>query len=110
MMPFSNATEVLNEPDDDGFAFYKISFQWYSTIGAIMTWIPAIIVSHLTGGRDMNKYNINLISPVIRSWLPESYQHAELKPMNNIKCSAKICSETGTQQEVTELITNDNKA
>lgn len=68
-----------NRVADDGFAFYKISFQWYSTIGLIMTWIPAVIISHLTGGQDLSKFNIQLLSPFVQNMLPIKYRHIELK-------------------------------
>lgn len=63
----------------DDFAFYKISFQWYSTIGVLCMWIPAIIVSHLTGGQNFENFNIQLLSPVVRGLVPKKYRLTELK-------------------------------
>lgn len=79
-MNFRAWTDVDNEFDrtDDGFAFHKISFQWYSTIGVFLTWIPALIVSHLTGGQNLDQFNIRLLAPCIQKLLPIKYHHVEL--------------------------------
>lgn len=63
----------------DDFAFYKISFQWYSTIGVLSTWIPAIIVSYLTGGQKFDNFNVTLLSPLVRGLVPKRYRMTELK-------------------------------
>lgn len=68
---------------DEDFAFYKISFQWYPVIGVFAMYIPAIIISHLTGGQDFTKFNIKLLSPPIRKFVPKKYHHTELNTMEN---------------------------
>lgn len=103
------AWDVPEIEADDGFAFYKISFQWYSTIGAIMFWIPAIIVSHATGGQDLSKFNMKLLSPFIRRMLPRKYHHTELKPLDKKMSNDKETNETIFRHELTELITQNNK-
>lgn len=73
------------ESQNDSFAFYKISFLWYSVIGVITTWIPAIIISHLTGGQNFNGFNVQLLSPIVRHLVPIKYRHIELKTVKNVK-------------------------
>lgn len=90
-------------PADDSFGFYKIAFQWYSTIGVITMWIPAIIVSHLTGGTDFKTFNFKLLSPCIEALMPRKYRHIEMKLISSVVQSQnksdnqnenKIASET----------------
>lgn len=69
------------EKIDESFAFYKISFQWYAFIGVAAMIIPSIIVSHLSGGQDFTRFDIQLLSPCIRKLLPKKYQHTELKSL-----------------------------
>lgn len=106
--PFRVWTQPTVEPDD-GFAFYKISFQWYSVIGTIMFWIPAVIISHLTGGQDLNKFNIKLLSPFIQRMLPLKYRHTELgtieKRISNLEREA---NGNALRQELTDLIRKNN--
>lgn len=103
-----NVTETMNEIDD-GFAFYKISFQWYSAIGAVMTWIPAIIVSHFTGGPDMSKFNIKLFAPFVQKMIPARYHHTELKTVDKKIHLEQSNEENGTKQELTGLMVQNNE-
>lgn len=94
---------------DDGFAFYKISFQWYPAIGAFMTWISAIIVSYFTGGPDMSKFNIKLFSPFVQKMLPAKYHLIELKDVNKKICVDGVNTEMGAKHELTGLIEQNNE-
>lgn len=80
-------------PDIEDFAFYKIAFQWYPLIGVISMWIPAIIISFLTGGQDFTNFNIHLLSPCIQKLLPKKYRHTELKVIRSLNKSAEHESE-----------------
>lgn len=74
-----------------------------------MFWIPAVIVSHLTGGQDLSKFNINLLSPFIQRMLPAKYRHTELKPIGKkISNLGKEVNGGALKQELTELITKNN--
>lgn len=99
---------MVNKPDD-GFAFYKISFQWYSAIGAVTTWIVAVIGSYLTGGQDMSKFNIQLLSPFVHKLLPEKYRHTELKSIDNKMSADKANHQNGVKAELTGLIPHNNE-
>lgn len=104
-----SAPVKMAEELNDGFAFYKIAFQWYSTIGVVMTWIPGIIISHLTGGLDLNKFNIKLLSPFVQKMLPSKYRHIELKTMYQVNIVDSIKSELGTKREMDGLIAQNNE-
>lgn len=93
---------------DEGFAFHKISFQWYPAIGAVMTWITAIFVSYLTGGPDMSKFDIKLFSPFIQKMLPNKYHLTELKIMDQKISTDKANTEIGAKHELTGLIATNN--
>lgn len=73
----------LADPSDEGFALYKIAFQWYSLVGILAMYVPAIIVSHLTGGTDFKTFNFKLLSPCIEALMPRKYRHTELKLISN---------------------------
>lgn len=80
-------------------------------IGVLATWIPAIIVSHLTGGTDFSKFNIQLLSPVIRKWMPKKYIHTEMKiPKNSsdLKCN-KMKLGSCEKLEMTKFISNNDE-
>lgn len=72
-----------NGPLDGDFAFYKIAFQWYTAIGVLSMWIPAIIISHLTGGTDFKTFNFKLLSPCVEALMPKKYRHTEMKLISN---------------------------
>lgn len=63
------------------FAFYKISFMWYGPIGLVLTWTIGIVTSVLTGGNDLNQFNMNLLSPYVKRLLPKKYRHIQLQPV-----------------------------
>lgn len=69
---------------EDGFALYKIAFQWYPLIGVISMWIPSIIISYLTGGQDFTNFNIQLLSPCVQKLVPKKYRHTELKFISSV--------------------------
>lgn len=89
----------------DDFAFYKISFQWYSTIGVLTMWIPAIIISHLTGGQNFENFNTTLLSPIVRRFVPRKYQLTELRraanKLNKYECNI---ADEKKSAEASELI------
>lgn len=80
---------VANGPLDGDFAFYKIAFQWYTTIGVLSMWIPSIIISHLTGGTDFKTFNFKLLSPCIEALMPQKYRHTEMKLISNLQSQNK---------------------
>lgn len=96
-------------PTDDGFAFYKIAFQWYPFIGVITMWIPSIIISYLTGGQDFSNFNIQLLSPCAQKWMPKKYRHTELKLIKNLNNSDDI-NRKNSLLETTKWVTPDDKS
>lgn len=67
---------------NDGFAFHKISAQWYTLIGWFAVWIPGVVISYLTGGKDFNDINFQLLAPCARRFIPRRYRHTKLKVIN----------------------------
>lgn len=68
---------------EEGFALYKIAFQWYPLLGVISMWIPAMIISYLTGGQDFTNFNVQLLSPCVQKLVPRKYRHRELKVVSS---------------------------
>lgn len=75
---YSATTTQLN----NDFAFYKIAFQWYPALGVLSMWIPAMIISYLTGGQNFDHFNVELLAPCVQGWVPRKYRHTEMKLMN----------------------------
>lgn len=98
-------------PENDGFAFYKIAFQWYPLIGVLSMWIPTIIISFLTGGQDFTNFNIQLLSPCVQRLLPKKYRHTELKLITSRHKSVRRESEAKFTSDMTEWISKrENKS
>lgn len=82
---YSRTPKPLPHESEDEFALHKIAFQWYPVLGVFLMIIPAIIISHLTGGQDLTKLNIQLLSPCAQKFMPKKYRHFQLKRENNGK-------------------------
>lgn len=89
---------------NDDFAFYKISFQWYSAIGVLTMWIPAIIISHLTGGQKFENFNVTLLSPIVRRFVPRKYQLTELRRASNMATKYESPDNNKKSPEASQLI------
>lgn len=108
---FSNTTSSQSHGIyDDGFAFYKISFQWYPLLGVISMWIPSIIISYLTGGQDFTNFNVQLLSPCVRNWIPIKYRHSELKLIKTHNESVNDENEDRFTTEMSEWISKKEKS
>lgn len=70
---------------NDGFALHKISAHWYTLIGWFAVWIPGVVISYLTGGKDVNDVNFQLLAPCVRRIIPRRYRHAKLKVIHITK-------------------------
>jgi sodium-coupled monocarboxylate transporter 8/12 len=71
--PVGNLTGVIIQdvPDQSGvFPLYRLSYHWINPIGIFTVFIVGSIVSYLTGPRELDKIDPELISPVIHSFLP----------------------------------------
>ncbi|XP_035777396.1 sodium-coupled monocarboxylate transporter 1-like [Anopheles albimanus] len=51
---------------EPGFELYRISYLWYTTLGALITIVIAVIVSFLVGANNPDEMNPNLFSPFIQ--------------------------------------------
>lgn len=73
-----------------------------------MFWIPAVIISHLTGGQDMSSFNIQLLAPFIQKMLPMKYRHTELRPIEKkISNLNEEGDASALKQEISELLTKN---
>lgn len=52
--------------EDEGFSLFKMSFLWYGVFGTLLFWAVAIPVSHLTGAQDLDKLNLQLLTPAVK--------------------------------------------
>ncbi|XP_067005764.2 sodium-coupled monocarboxylate transporter 1 [Anabrus simplex] len=66
---FSTTSSPL--PDDrDVFILYRISYMWYVPLGCLVTMLVALAVSFLSGGNDLHNVKHQLLSPLVRGFLP----------------------------------------
>lgn len=82
LMSPANAT-LIHETADDIFPLYRISYMWYTCLGAVFTIIVAIICTCVFGGNDPNKVNPSLLTPCIRKYF--RYSGESLKTKNILK-------------------------
>lgn len=71
--PIGNITGIVDQeyPDESSvFPLYRLSFHWINPIGIFTVIIVGSIVSYMTGTKDLNKIDPELISPVIHKFLP----------------------------------------
>uniref|UniRef100_A0A182SGA4 Sodium/solute symporter n=1 Tax=Anopheles maculatus TaxID=74869 RepID=A0A182SGA4_9DIPT len=57
---------IESTPAEPEFALYHISYLWYTTMGALITIVIAVIVSFIVGPNKPDEMNPNLFSPVIQ--------------------------------------------
>lgn len=77
-------------------------------IGALLTWIPAIIVSYFTGGPDMTKFNIKLFAPFVQKMLLAKHRLNEVKTADEIIYPEKLMDEKASEQERAVLVAENN--
>nr|XP_027213872.1 sodium-coupled monocarboxylate transporter 1-like [Penaeus vannamei] len=70
------AESLVEEPkaqeDWPLLALYKISYTLYPVIGTLTCIVVAIIITIATGGEDLSRVRPELVSPIIRRFLPAS--------------------------------------
>lgn len=66
-----NTTEtlVIEEPIEQEFAIYHISYIWYTLLGALITIVVSAIVTYVTGANDLQKVDPKLLAPLARRFL-----------------------------------------
>ncbi|XP_053661255.1 sodium-coupled monocarboxylate transporter 1 [Anopheles marshallii] len=57
---------IESTPVEPEFALYHISYLWYTTMGALITIVIAVIVSFIVGPNKPDEMNPNLFSPFIQ--------------------------------------------
>ncbi|XP_037806366.1 sodium-coupled monocarboxylate transporter 1 [Lucilia sericata] len=79
-MSAANTTSLMHETADDIFPLYRISYMWYTCLGAVITIVIAIICTFIFGGNDPNKIDPCLLTPCIRKYF--NYSGEDLKSKN----------------------------
>lgn len=102
-------TKSLPNGENGGFEFYKIAFLWYGPIGVLTMWTSAIIISHLTGGQDLTKFNLDLLAPCVQYMLPKKYKQLELQVLSK-PVSASDNKEKIKADESEWVLKNDEKS
>lgn len=90
----------LNATVDHPFSIYRMAFMWYPIAGTIIFALIAIPVSHLTGAQDIEKLDLNLLSPVAKCLVPKRLRHIEMQ-----LCTAtKVSPDKSDLKEGTEWV------
>lgn len=78
-------------PDEENvFALYRLSYHWFSGLGAIIVIVVGGMVTWFTGPKDPSYVDRKLLSPVIHRWLPypkyqnEERQHSAAEPRSSV--------------------------
>ncbi|KAM7360701.1 solute carrier family 5 member brother of rumpel isoform 1-T3 [Cochliomyia hominivorax] len=61
-------TTLIEETADDIFPLYRISYMWYTCLGAIITIGIGILCTFILGGNDPRKIDSCLLTPCIRKY------------------------------------------
>lgn len=86
-------TFVMHD-ESDVFPLHRLSFLWINPIGVASVCIVGVIVSYLTGPRDLRDIDPDLISPVIHRFLPEECFQTDEKKDDQIGPGPFILEET----------------
>lgn len=63
----SELPSIDHNSDQEIFPLYKVSYMWYSVIGCLLTVIVGLVCSFITGGKNINKLDSRLLSPLALS-------------------------------------------
>lgn len=66
---------TTNTGDNQDFAIYRISYMWYTLLGALITIIVAAIISIISGFNNPREMNPKLFAPFIRNVLRLNERH-----------------------------------
>lgn len=75
-----SSSDVVQTPEPP-FVFYRLSYMYYTMLGAVTAVIVGVIVSSVTGG-NKHKLNRDLFSPVIHPFLKVKGEGEEMKGAN----------------------------
>ncbi|XP_067005054.2 sodium-coupled monocarboxylate transporter 1 isoform X1 [Anabrus simplex] len=69
----SNTTFTTQHASDmsDVFVLFRISYLWYTVLGAVVTMVVSLVVSFATGPNDPRDADRRLLSPVVRWMMPQ---------------------------------------
>lgn len=84
----------VEHDESDVFPLHRLSFLWINPIGVASVCIVGVIVTHLTGPRDLRDIDPDLISPVIHRFLPEECFRRDEKKDEQIGPGPFILEET----------------
>lgn len=65
----STIIDDSNAADNPDFAIYRISYMWYTMLGALITIIVATIISSISGFNNPREMNPKLFAPIMRKVL-----------------------------------------
>ncbi|XP_066991697.2 sodium-coupled monocarboxylate transporter 1 [Anabrus simplex] len=68
---FSQGVNSTVVPTQEPFILFRISFMYLNMIGCFIVLIVGVVVSYITGAKDLRDVDRDLISPVLHRWLPE---------------------------------------
>lgn len=67
-----NSTVVVSEVWEKPFSVFRVSFVWYTLIGASIVFITGVLVSWITGHQEIGQLESKLLSPVVHFLLPRN--------------------------------------
>ncbi|XP_037955495.1 sodium-coupled monocarboxylate transporter 1-like [Teleopsis dalmanni] len=85
---YANATNISSAKDDI-FPLYRISYMWYTCIGATITIIISIISSSFFGTNDLKKVDPILLTPCIRKYFDFGTTEISTNHVKNVSIPLK---------------------
>lgn len=79
------------EPVEMPFVFYRLSYMYYTMVGAVTAIVVGVVVSYLTG-RNKNEIHRDLLSPLIYPFLKKQKDEMEMKSVNGAANGVKDVS------------------
>lgn len=78
-----SSSSQTSQPIETPFVFYRLSYMYYTMVGAVTAIIIGVAVSYMTG-RNKNEIHRDLLSPVIYPFLGKQKDDMEMKSVNGV--------------------------
>ncbi|XP_052120880.1 sodium-coupled monocarboxylate transporter 1-like [Frankliniella occidentalis] len=75
-MTWTNSITEMHTNPEDTFVLYRISYYYYTLLGALIVVVVGLVVSLFTGPQDLRTINRDLLSPAIYGFLPKPAEKA----------------------------------
>ncbi|XP_068084313.1 sodium-coupled monocarboxylate transporter 1-like [Anabrus simplex] len=104
---FSSSNTTLEPTTDDVFVLFRISYLWYTVLGAVVTMVVSLVVSFATGPNDPRDVEHRLLSPVIRWMMPQQNTKCALSKGYEGKIRENHHTSSGKKEACEKVISDE---